>query len=220
MQNLIVFNSESAYYFFKDLKFRECVKNADALFCDSISLSIVLNIINIKHTRLHGPDFFHQYLRNKKNNSILIIGGSEKSHISLKNKYALKNAFFNHKVIDGNEIQEISDLCNTKKIQAIFVCLGLRKQEFFIDHLIKKLDYNNEKDLIIGVGAAIDFLSGNKKRAHQTVRKFGFEWLPRLIREPRMFPRIVRSLVGCFYVLIYYKTSIRDLNKFQIDCND
>lgn len=220
MQNLIVFNAESAYYFFKDLKFRQCVKNADALFCDSISLSIVLNIINIKHTRLHGPDFFDQYLRDKKNNSILVVGGSEKSHLSLNKKYALEKAYFNHKIIDNSEIQKISNLCNTHKIQAIFVCLGLRKQEFFINDLIKKLDYNNHQDLIIGVGAAIDFLGGNKKRAHQTIRKFGFEWLPRLIREPRMLPRIIRSLVGCFYVLIFYNMSIQYLNKFKIHSND
>lgn len=220
MQNLIVFNSESAYYFFRDSKFRECVKNADKLLCDSITLSIVLKIIDIKHSRLHGPDFFEYYLKNKKSNSILVIGGSEESHISLNEKYDLDEIYFNHNNIDNNEVKKISNLCNMHKIQAIFVCLGLRKQEFFINDLIKRLDYNNSENLIVGVGAAIDFLSGNKKRANKIIRKFGFEWLPRLIREPRMLPRIARSLVGCFYVLIYYKTSIENLNKFKTQYDD
>lgn len=37
----------------------------------------------------------------------------------------------------------------------------------------------------MGVGAALDFLSGKVKRAPRWVQQLGFEWLWRLLQEPR-----------------------------------
>ncbi|MDG2524683.1 WecB/TagA/CpsF family glycosyltransferase [Stenotrophomonas sp. HITSZ_GD] len=39
--------------------------------------------------------------------------------------------------------------------------------------------------LVFGVGALLDFLSGNARRAPQWVRRFHLEWLYRLAHEPR-----------------------------------
>ena len=90
-QNLIVFNSESAYYFFKDKHFRQCVVSSDNAICDSVSLSIVLRLIRIKHRRLHGPDLFDSYLKAYPDKRIVILGGPESAHRSIKQKYQLKD---------------------------------------------------------------------------------------------------------------------------------
>ena len=39
--------------------------------------------------------------------------------------------------------------------------------------------------VMIGVGAAFDFLSGNKKQAPYWMQRSGLEWLFRLATEPR-----------------------------------
>ncbi|HEX3721694.1 MAG TPA: WecB/TagA/CpsF family glycosyltransferase [Nitrolancea sp.] len=38
--------------------------------------------------------------------------------------------------------------------------------------------------IAFGVGGAFDFLAGAVPRAPRIVRRFGFEWLYRLIRQP------------------------------------
>jgi N-acetylglucosaminyldiphosphoundecaprenol N-acetyl-beta-D-mannosaminyltransferase len=53
--------------------------------------------------------------------------------------------------------------------------------------------------IAIGIGGAFDFLAGAVPRAPQLVRRFGFEWLYRLIRQPW---RWRRQLALPFFVLL------------------
>ena len=55
---------------------------------------------------------------------------------------------------------------------------------------------------LVGVGAAFDFLSGNKPQAPRWVQRSGLEWLYRLVSEPRRLWR--RYLLGYprFVVLV------------------
>ena len=39
--------------------------------------------------------------------------------------------------------------------------------------------------VMLGVGAAFDFIAGNKKHAPRWIQRIGLEWLFRLISEPR-----------------------------------
>ena len=48
--------------------------------------------------------------------------------------------------------------------------------------------------VLAGVGAAVDFLSGNKPRAPRWMQRSGLEWLFRLATEPRRLWR--RYLIG------------------------
>lgn len=45
-----------------------------------------------------------------------------------------------------------------------------------------------------GVGAAFDFLAGDRRRAPRPLRRLGLEWLFRLVQEPRRLGR--RYLLG------------------------
>lgn len=80
---------------------------------------------------------------------------------------------------------------NASKPDVLFVALGAPKQEIWI--------HNNSKDLnakvMIGVGGALDYLSGNVKRAPKIMRKLGMEWLFRLLTDPSRFERIYKAAV-------------------------
>lgn len=55
--------------------------------------------------------------------------------------------------------------------------------------------------VMIGVGAAFDFLSGTKRQAPLWMQRNGFEWLFRLITEPRRLWRRYATIVPGFLFL-------------------
>jgi N-acetylglucosaminyldiphosphoundecaprenol N-acetyl-beta-D-mannosaminyltransferase len=62
--------------------------------------------------------------------------------------------------------------------------------------------------VMIGVGAAFDFLAGIKPQAPRWIRDNGFEWLFRLITEPKRLWR--RYLVDCpLFVFYVFTDAIR-----------
>ena len=81
----------------------------------------------------------------------------------------------------SKENNYIIDMLKKEKPDILFVGLGAPKQEKWI--------YNNYLDygvpISIGVGASIDFVAGNIKRAPVIFQKAGLEWLWRLCSEPR-----------------------------------
>lgn len=66
------------------------------------------------------------------------------------------------------------------KPDVLLVAYGAPRQEFWIDRNRGRLP-----DLVgIGVGGAFDYLSGRVPRAPAWMRRAGFEWLYRLLRQP------------------------------------
>jgi N-acetylglucosaminyldiphosphoundecaprenol N-acetyl-beta-D-mannosaminyltransferase len=77
--------------------------------------------------------------------------------------------------------QSIVDRIRTARPDLVFVALGAPKQELLIDRIIDQIS----PAVAIGVGAAFDFAAGRIARAPHWVSESGFEWLYRLIKEPR-----------------------------------
>jgi len=69
---------------------------------------------------------------------------------------------------------------NDSGAAVVFVGLGVPRQETFADSNRDKI-----RAVQLCVGAAFDFLAGNKKTAPAFMRRHGLEWLFRLIQEPR-----------------------------------
>ena len=63
----------------------------------------------------------------------------------------------------------------------IWVGLSTPKQEFFMAENLREFDTT----LMIGVGAAFDLLTGRVRQAPRWIQRSGFEWLYRLVQEPR-----------------------------------
>ncbi|MCZ7599512.1 MAG: WecB/TagA/CpsF family glycosyltransferase [Gammaproteobacteria bacterium] len=86
-------------------------------------------------------------------------------------------------------IREINDT----KPDVIWVGLGSPKQDFWMSNHRSQLS----APLMVGVGAAFDFLSGQKLQAPLWMRNNGLEWLFRFLCEPRRLWR--RYLLGNSY---------------------
>ena len=63
----------------------------------------------------------------------------------------------------------------------VFVALGPPKQELWIDRATDAI----RPAVALGVGASLDFLAGQYKRAPRWMGRVGLEWLFRLAQEPR-----------------------------------
>lgn len=81
-------------------------------------------------------------------------------------------------------------LINKARPDVLFVGLGAPKQEKWIWEHESEL----EVPVLIGVGAAFDFVAGTVKRAPKWMQKYGLEWFFRFCQEPRRLWK--RYLVG------------------------
>ncbi len=86
-----------------------------------------------------------------------------------------------------------------KRIDVLFVAYGMGRQEFWIDAMRKKLDVG----VFVGVGGALEILSGVKKRAPKPMQNLGLEWLWRLALEPKRVWR--HRVISPFFVMILGK---------------
>lgn len=98
-----------------------------------------------------------------------------------------------------------------KRPDLIWVGLGTPRQDVFMAANWAKLDAG----LMIGVGAAFDFLSGQKKQAPRWMQRSGLEWLFRLGQEPRRLA--YRYLVYNPLFLLRAAAQLTGLKKYPLD---
>ena len=84
------------------------------------------------------------------------------------------------------EDEAVVDAINHSGADIVWVGLGSPKQELWMDEHRSRI----ESPVMVGVGAAFDFLSGNKPQAPLWMQRNGLEWLFRFTHEPkRLWPR-------------------------------
>jgi N-acetylglucosaminyldiphosphoundecaprenol N-acetyl-beta-D-mannosaminyltransferase len=90
---------------------------------------------------------------------------------------------------------------NAVKPDIVWVGLSTPKQEMWMSAHVGRVD----APVLIGVGAAFDFLAGVKKQAPRWMRERGLEWLFRLMQEPRRLWRRYLTIVPRFAILAIYQ---------------
>lgn len=84
--------------------------------------------------------------------------------------------------LDGTAIDPaVLSRANAACPDLILVALGCPKQEIFMHLAAPAL----RPAVLLGIGAGLDFWAGTARRAPAWVSRMGFEWLYRLVREPR-----------------------------------
>ena len=79
------------------------------------------------------------------------------------------------------EIVRDLDALRSARPHVIWVALGAPRQELWAARFAPAL----EPALLVGVGAAFDFIAGSKRRAPAWMQEASLEWLHRLATEPR-----------------------------------
>lgn len=183
---------------YKNPKFNEIINSADLSLIDGMSLLFMGRIMGFTiKNRIAGPDLMKEYFKfaEKKGFTCFFLGDTEDTLKKLTDK-ALQD-FPNLKIVGSysppfkdfspEENKVMVEIINQKKPDVLWVAFSLKKQEEWI--------YNHRKQLnipvVIGVGAVFKFLSGKVKRAPRWIGDMGFEWLWRLVHEPKIIWRRV-----------------------------
>ncbi len=107
---------------------------------------------------------------------------------------------------------------NDSGVRILFVGIGCPKQERWMAENRAKVDC-----VMLGVGAAFDFIAGEKRHAPRFMQSMGLEWLFRLLSEPRRLwkrylkhnPRFVWCFAGQLIRTRYEKLRSRYKNDDQ-----
>jgi N-acetylglucosaminyldiphosphoundecaprenol N-acetyl-beta-D-mannosaminyltransferase len=177
---------------FDSSSFRGVVNQADLVIPDGKPLSIAQKLLGHKNAaQVRGTDIMKTLceLSGKKNLNIGFYGGSSDAILDLVKSNLLKQ-YPDIKIAysysppfrplsdeeDSNVVEEI----NNSNVDILFVGIGCPKQEIWMAEHKDKVSC-----VMLGVGAAFDFLSGHKKEAPRWVQSIGMEWFFRLVSEPR-----------------------------------
>jgi N-acetylglucosaminyldiphosphoundecaprenol N-acetyl-beta-D-mannosaminyltransferase len=195
----VVFNSESTYWYSKSDEYRKYVDKADNIFLDGIGVSLkVYGILGFKK-RYNGPELLSDIINNREqhNNKLILIGGRELTVSKQKDLKFSSQINLPHTSNIDELMKTVLERKSELKGNIILISLGLPKQEIFALRLSEELgeDYCQA---LLPIGAAVDFLSGDKVRSGTFWQQTGLEWFPRLIREPRMLSRIIKSFLGIY----------------------
>jgi N-acetylglucosaminyldiphosphoundecaprenol N-acetyl-beta-D-mannosaminyltransferase len=85
------------------------------------------------------------------------------------------------RALNAVEEKQFAEKLRAARPDILWVGLSTPKQEKFMAEFLPKLDAT----LMIGVGAAFDFLSGRVRQAPRWMQRSGLEWFYRLCSEPR-----------------------------------
>ena len=99
------------------------------------------------------------------------------------------------------EQQNDLDDINASGIKLLFIGLGSPKQEAWMNQYSPSLNC-----VCLGVGAAFEFLSGEKVMPPEWMQKIGLAWLVRLCQEPRRLAR--RNLYSPVFAAMFFRQLI------------
>jgi N-acetylglucosaminyldiphosphoundecaprenol N-acetyl-beta-D-mannosaminyltransferase len=186
------------------------------LVCDGKPLNLVLRRSKNDFPRVRGADFMRIILRDQSSKNRHFFLGSTQDVLedliiqAKKNNDRLDVAGFYappFKEDLSGLATEIALKIADSKATCVWVGLGTPKQDVFSAELARILNVH-----VFAVGAAFDFLAGQKMEAPFIFQKLGLEWLFRLVLEPRRLGK--RYLVGNLQFLkIVVLDSIPSLNK-------
>lgn len=168
-------------------------KNADLILTDGKPLIWISRWYKtpIKQ-KISGSDLFPLLceMAARKNYKMFFLGAAEgvaaKAAENLMKKYEGLNVVGTYSPPfgferDNNEMKKIEDMIIKSKPHILIVGLGCPKQELFMYHNREKLGV----PISLGLGASLDFEAGNVKRAPKWMSEHGFEWLYRLLHDPK-----------------------------------
>ena len=114
--------------------------------------------------------------------------------------------------ISEEEDEAIVRMINAAKPDIVWVGLSTPKQERWMSAHRDRI----EAPVMIGVGAAFDFLAGTKRQAPPWMQRNGLEWLFRMLTEPRRLGRRYASMVPRFIALAAIELVLRDRTRGRL----
>lgn len=177
------------------------LNNALVNACDGSYIAMFASrLYKREYTAYSGPEFFTKYIY--KPGKQCIIGNTPKVFQRIcerLNSEGFRSDNLSHINIPFVDVhkydyQSIARTINEIKPQYIWVSLGAPKQEFFMHKLLPLID----KGMMMGVGAALNFFTGEIRNIPRWAIRTHAVWVYRILTEPsKQFKR-------SFFILRHY----------------
>ena len=143
------------------------------------------------------PDLLQYCAAHQKTVGVVLTHGGLSTNTTVVTR--LTHAFPGLRIAAWDEHENVHDKVRQFAPDVLLVTFGQPRQDFWIAENVPNFQ---SVHLAIGVGGAIDFLTGARKRAPRVMRALGLEWLWRLFTQPRRFLRILRATFGFWYTIL------------------
>ena len=171
--------------------FQMVMNQADLVTPDGMPVVWAMRALGRKDaTRVYGPDLTPVVLEKAaaQNVPVGFYGGApdvlkrlveraQAEYPGLQVAYSFSPPF---RLLSAAEDQNIIDAINASGARILFIGLNTPKQDLWMSAHRDKVCA-----VMLGVGAAFDFLAGSKRQAPRWMMPLGLEWLFRLVTEPR-----------------------------------
>ena len=187
-------NAEFALEAKKNPRFLNILNTSQLVLADGISVVLASKIIgDPMQGRVTGVGFAQALAAAmaKEGKSLYLLGAkpgvAEQAAEKLLKTYPGLKIAGTH---DGYFKEEgpVVEAINAAKPDALLVCLGAPKQEYFMENHDAEL----EVPVMAGLGGSMDVLAGNVQRAPEFFQKYGLEWLYRLYKEPQRWKLMIK----------------------------
>ncbi len=173
----------------KDPRYRQVLNSADIVYADGVGVVLGARMFGY---RLPGRSTAADFIADlctacaEANISLFFLGAKEgiaakAAERLLAQVPGLHIAGTHHGYFKEEETDNIISMINRSGAEMLLIGFGAPAQEFWIRDNGKRL----KPRCLWGVGGLFDFVSGNTPRGPQWLLDHGFEWLCRLLIEPR-----------------------------------
>jgi N-acetylglucosaminyldiphosphoundecaprenol N-acetyl-beta-D-mannosaminyltransferase len=193
-KSVVFVNAFSIVTATKDRQFLAALNSADLSVADGVPVAWAGSQMTGVHCdRLSGPDLMHCLLTKPEHAHVkhFVYGGSQEALDRLEFRYNRGGLIKPLRIVgtysppfqglSHHEEKALVGRLAALKPDILWVCLGTARQEKWMARMRSELSV----PVMAGVGAAVDFLSGQKSRAPRWMQKAGLEWFFRLVNEPR-----------------------------------
>lgn len=171
---------------------------------DGIGLDIACWLVHRRRfiENLNGTDFTPLFLQHLGDSTKVFLLGAkpgiaQRAAQTLSKQYQIAIAGVRNGYDEARNSDELIDMINASGANIILVAMGNPYQEQWILKHRQRLN----AQVLMGVGALLDFLAGDKKRAPAFIQRLRLEWFYRLCLEPSRLLRRYTLDIGQFLLL-------------------
>jgi N-acetylglucosaminyldiphosphoundecaprenol N-acetyl-beta-D-mannosaminyltransferase len=194
-----------------DDKYGRLLRESGVNFPDGTPVGVILKRRAAKNGAaadvVRGPTFFARALEQSQGTGIrhFLLGTTDETLLALRREI---EARYPGAIICGTHAPGVvslsedfyssaADIVKAGDPHIVWVALGTPKQDFVTTELSTRTGL-----CCVGVGAAFDFIAGSVKEAPAVLHNTGFEWIYRLLKEPRrLWRRYLFGNVGFLFAV-------------------
>lgn len=183
----------------RDGELRSALSDAEHVFCDGIGVRIASNVLGHPlPERFTPPDWIDDLssLCEQRGYGVFLLGArpgvADQAASRLRARWPKLRVRTHHGYFDhwGKDAQRVIEQINASESHVLLVGMGMPLQELWTHEALPRLSVN----VALTVGALFDYIAGRVPRGPRWITDHGFEWLWRLVVEPRRLWR--RYLIG------------------------